>query len=255
MDYMTLNYTNCCRFCGKNYKKKTNLEKHVLLCEFIRKSSTYPTMKEEEEEPPSQAKMYRILLELGHKYAKLEQRLNEIDKWVVKKKKKVNVVEWLNSNIVPDGKFSMLNECVHLEDEADIQYLFKHSFAETLDHIFSRSIYNDDHEHKYPLFSFAQSNHKFYMFETEWVECRKEDLCKFLNKVHLKLHRAFMYWKKARSSQIETDEDLAMLCDKTSIKLLSVDFRQDSIFNKIKGNMYSAMKKDVQGLVEFEFEF
>ena len=51
------------------------------------------------------------------------------------------------------------------------------------------------------------------------------------------------------------DESFSLLCDKTTIKLMNVDFRKESILGKVKTNMYSKMKTDMKGLVEYEFEF
>lgn len=55
--------------------------------------------------------------------------------------------------------------------------------------------------------------------------------------------------------KIRDDESFSILCDKTSLKIMNVDFREDLIFGKIKSNMYSRMKTDMKGLVEYEFEF
>jgi hypothetical protein len=255
-----MSYTNrsihCCRYCGKNYKNKTNLEKHIILCEFIYNSKSGKTF--DEEEIPSQRKMYQIILELGNKCNKLEERFNELNKWVVKKKKKINVVEWLNGNMIPEIHFDRLNEIVVIEKE-DISHLFKHSFADTLDHIFSRNIYNIGNEYIYPIFAFNQKSNLFYIYEnkeTGWLECNNDRLASFLNKVHMKIHRVFMEWKKNNAAQIAEDENLSILCDKTSVKLLDVSFQgPNNNLNKIKTNMYLQMKNDIKALVEYEFEF
>ena len=51
----------CCVHCGKSYKKKTNLEKHVILCELLNNSKK--SLVIEDDEIPSQRKIYQILLE------------------------------------------------------------------------------------------------------------------------------------------------------------------------------------------------
>jgi hypothetical protein len=89
----------CCVHCGKSYKKKTILEKHVILCELLTKTKK-GIIIEQEDDIPSQHKIYNILLELGVKFNQLEEKVDELNKWVVKKKKKINVVEWLNANII-----------------------------------------------------------------------------------------------------------------------------------------------------------
>jgi hypothetical protein len=97
-----------CHFCGSQYKTRTNLEKHVILCELKHKANHSKSKnkcrvrlkeEEEEEELPSQRKLYQMVLLLNEKYNRLEEKVEEMNKWIVKKKKKINVIEWLNNNI------------------------------------------------------------------------------------------------------------------------------------------------------------
>ena len=90
----------CCTHCGKSYKLKTNLNKHFTLCELLHKSKRKSYLViEEEEDIPSQKNMYKMLLEMAQKYNALEEKVTEMNKWVIKKKKQINVIEWLNINI------------------------------------------------------------------------------------------------------------------------------------------------------------
>lgn len=173
-----------------------------------------------------------------------------------KKKKKINVIEWLNSHIIPELNFENLIDKIII-DKTDVQYLFQNTFADTLNNIFSRTIYNVS-ESEFPIFAFVQKTNVFYIYENKesgWIELNKEILMKFLNRVHTKLYRHYIEWKKENKLQIENDEKVSLLCDKTTCKLMDVDFRQDQILGKIKGNMYGRMKTDMKALVEYEFDF
>ena len=254
--------SQCCIYCGKNYKKKTNMDKHMLICELINdsKKRTNLILKDEDEEDvPSNRKLYQILLELGNRFNKLEDRMDEINKWVIKKKKKINVIEWLNLNMKPDIKFDNLTEKILINHD-DINYLFENSFIETLNNLFSKSIYNqiNDSELVNPIFAFVQKTNIFYIYENReegWMELSKEKLIKFLNKVHMKLFRIFSEYKRLHSDRLRNDESFSVLCDKTSVKMMNIDFRQETVLGKIRSIMYSKMKTDMKALVEYEFEF
>jgi hypothetical protein len=246
----------CCVYCGKSYKKKVNLEKHVNLCELLNNSKKKSAVVEDIDEIPSQRKMYQILLELGNQFNKLEEKVDELNKWVIKKKKKLNVIQWLNENMTPNSIFDNLIEKIIITEE-DVQYLFKNSFVDTLNVLFSRNIYNLS-ENAYPIFAFVQKSNIFYVYENGdagWVELSREALIKFLNKVYMKLFRAFVQYKKDNSDKIHNDEAFSILCDKTSLKIMNIDFRQESILGKIRANMYLRMKTDMKAFVEYEFEF
>jgi len=245
----------CCVYCGKSYKKRINLEKHVNLCELLNMSKKQLVV-EEEDDIPSNRKIYNILLELGSKFNKLEEKVDELNKWVVRKKKKINVIEWLNTNITPEIKFDNLIEKIIIEDN-DITHLFENSFADTLNSIFSRNIYNL-YDNKYPIFAFVQKSNIFYIYDNEeagWVELNREGLIKFLDKVYMKIFRVFIQHKKDNADKICKDEKFSLLCDKTSVKIMNVDFRQEPILGKIRANMYSRMKTDMKAILEYEFEF
>ncbi len=249
----------CCIHCGKSYKKRENLNKHLVLCELLHKSKKSGSLIIEEDEPmPSQYKMYQMLIELGKKYNQLEDKIEEINKWVVKKKKKINVLEWLNANIIPNCTFdSIINKIIILED--DVNHLLHNSFYDTLNEVFSRNIYNFS-ETENPIFAFIQKQNIFYIYDDvndtkTWIELSRDRLIKFLSKVQMKIFKAFCDWKKLKKDEIKTNDGFSIMCDKTSLKIMNIEFKQESILAKARSAMYAKMKTDMKGLVEYEFEF
>ena len=249
----------CCIHCGKSYKKRETLNKHVDLCELLHKSKKAGPLIIEDDEPiPSQRKMYQMLLELGQKYNKLEEKMEEMNKWVAKKKKKINVLEWLNTSIKPNIIFDNILDKIIVQPE-DIEYLLHNSFYDTMNEVFSRNIYNYN-ETENPIFAFIQKQNIFYIYTTVddtniWVELSKERYIKFLNKVHMKIFKAFCDWKQTKKDEIRTNDAFSILCDKTSLKILNVEFKQEACFAKARSAMYTRMKTDMKSLVEYEFEF
>ena len=248
--------SQCCINCGKSYKKRVNLDKHLVICELLQKSRKTSKIIIEEDEPmPSQRKMFEMLIELGQKYSRLEEKVDEINKWVVKKKKKINVLEWLNANIKPDINFDSIIDKIVIDDQ-DVKYLLDNTFYDVLNEVFSRTIYNFN-ETQNPIFAFVQKQNVFYIYDKDnvWIELSRERLIKFLNKVHTKIFKQFYEWKKTKTSDIKSDDKLATQCDKTLVKITSIEFNQESILSKVKNNMFSRMKTDMKALVEYEFEF
>jgi hypothetical protein len=202
--------------------------------------------------------MYQMLLELGYKYSKLEEKMDEVNKFVVKKKKKINVLEWLNSNVTPSLVFENLIEQIKIID-SDIEFLLENNFLETINVVLSRVLYleNDLESNLIPLFAFVQKTNIFYAFVEGcgWIELSKDKLCLFLMRVQMKISKAFHDWKKERAIRIRDDESFAILCDKTLIKIMGNEFKQDSTFGKMRASMYNKMKTDMKAMVEYEFEF
>jgi len=249
----------CCVHCGKTYKKRENLNKHVDLCELLHKSKKAGPLIIEDDEPlPSQRKMYQMLIDLGQKYNRLEEKMEEMNKWVAKKKKKINVLEWLNTNVTPNITFDFIMEKI-IVSEDDVNYLLHNSFYDTMNEVFSRSIYNFN-ETENPIFAFTQKQNIFYIYDIVddkkvWIELTRERLVKFLNKVHMKIFKAFCDWKQTKKDEIRTNDAFSIMCDKTSIKVLNVEFKQEPCLAKARSAMYTRMKTDMKALVEYDFEF
>ena len=214
-------------------------------------------MREEDEPLPSQHRMYQMLIELSQKYNRLDEKVDELNKWVIKKKKKINVLEWLNANIIPELVFENLVEKVIILDE-DIEFMLNNTFNDTLNVIFSRNIYVID-EQTNPIFAFSQKANIFYIYDkiddtSMWMELSREKLVRFMCIVQMKISKAFCEWKKKNQDMLNTDK-MAILCDKATVKLMSQEFKQESTLSKIRSIMYSKMKTDMKALVEYEFEF
>jgi len=242
----------CCIYCGKSYKAKTNLDKHIILCELLERSKKNKGLDNDEDEYiPSPEKMFSMLKELATKFNKLEEKYNDLKKDVVKKNKKINAIEWLNTNVHPEFKFDYLIEHIKITEEDDVKYLYKNSVIDTINYIFSKNIYNST-EHKYPIMAFIQKPNMFYIYDasSSWIEISKELFIKFINRVHVKLYRVFGEHKKSNAYKLENDENLVLLFDKISNKMCKIDFSQENIYNKVKSGMYSKMKIEIPEISE-----
>jgi hypothetical protein len=256
-----------CEYCGKEYKRKINLDKHFVLCEIVHKAKrkdkrTDKETEEINEELPSPKQMYKMLLELALKYNKLEEKVELMNKWVDKTKKKINVLDWLNnsSNLKPELVFDNLADSLIIL-ESDLDLLFNSDFYDTLNEIFIRNIYNKDGT-EIPLFSFIQKTNTIYVYnkdistlELGWIELSREKLIYFMNKVHFKIVKALSEWNKKNIDKINSSDKMAEIYTKAKIKLMGIDFKHEQTLSKVRLGIYNKMKKDMKALIEYEFEF
>ena len=257
----------CCEYCGKDYKRKINYDKHFILCEIVYKAKKKDKRIDKEteeinEEMPTQKQMYKMILELALKYSKLEEKMELMNKWVDKTKKKINVLDWLNtsSNLKPDLIFDNLADSIIIL-ESDLDLLFNGNFDNILNEIFTRNIYQKD-ESEISLFAFIQKTNTIYVYtkddsilELVWIELSREKLIYFLNKVHFKIVKTLSEWKKNNNEKLNNSDQLEEMYNKAKIKLMGIDFKHDSTLSKIKLSIYNKMKKDMKALIEYEFEF
>ena len=262
-----------CIFCNKPYKTKEKMHKHMVLCETMHRARNRKLLIEDDETlfVPSQKQMYQIILDLALKCNKMEEELQEMKKWVDKKKKKINVLDWLNSNVSVGMTFDTLLDHIDVIDK-DVDFLIRNTFYDTLNRIFERTLFKEreiniqtqtKHDGKgngYPLFAFTHKQNALYAFvdtgDTEnanvcsgkkWVELQRDTLVCFLNGLHMKIVRKLMEWKKKNADKQTCgyNEDVY---NEMVIKLMDVDFKSDCVFGKIRSIIYQKIKINVNDL-------
>jgi hypothetical protein len=241
----------CCRYCGKTYIKRINLDKHIIICELLQKKKN--TNDEENNEIPSNKKLYQIIIELTNKINNLEEKISEFNKYIVKKKKLLKPIDWLNENMNTIISFENLQN-IFIIDENIINYLFNNSIFETLNLIISK-IDNNLKHNTLPICSFIQKNNIIYIFENKeigWIEMDIDKFSKLFNRIILKILIVFREWKKNNSELLKNDEKIQILCDKTTSKLMSIDFKNNNTYFKLKTILYNKLKIDILPNIEFE---
>ena len=258
----------CCVYCGKNYKTKSYLDKHILICEIWHKSknktncnnnNNYQNNDDDDDfVVPSQKKMYQIILDLAFKCNRLENKVSELNKFMTKKIKKIDVLEFLNNDLQkPSIIFDNMTDLIKV-NQSDIEYLFHNSFLETVNYILSRNIYkNEDittNTDPLPITCFIQKPNNIYIYDKTWQIISREKLIRFLNIIQFKISKAFSEWRKTNVQILVENDSASILYDKTFSKLMAPEFKKDVTYNKYYNNIYNKMKKDVNMyIVDIDF--
>jgi predicted nucleotidyltransferase len=269
------NSTNACIYCGKSYTRKTSCEKHTILCEIAHKSKRLKVCEEEETTNiPSTLQLYNIIQELAYKQQKMEEKMDEMQKWIDKKKKKLNVIHWLTTQFVPTTIFgSRIRSISVIQD--DISVLVEYNFVQTVVNILKRNLEAPkDGLVKEPIACFTEKNSVFYIYkeviikskteeeqpeekrEKQWTKMEPEEFVYLLKIIHSKLLNALCAWRDVNSEKIKNSDKFAELYNKTVIKLMGVtDFNQEATLSKIRMPLYNHLKGDLKNMVEYDYEF
>ena len=255
--------TNCCDYCGKTYTRKTSYQRHYIVCEIANKSKRLKLCEEEERtDIPTVAKLYGIIQEMALRQQVMEEKMEEMQKWIDKKKKKLNIVDWLNKNFTPSVLFQERVRSLTVA-ETDIECLLEDSFAQTVHNILKTNITAPtDGDYTEPFACFSEKNSVFYIYtkanETGlpmWTKMTTEDFGFIIKIIHSKLLQNLCTWRDANSEKISRSDKLSDMYNKTVIKLMSVDFTQEALLSKIRQPFYTYLKGDLKNMVEYEFEF
>jgi hypothetical protein len=253
--------TSKCPYCAKEYSRKSSLDKHVLLCDFLQKSKKEKNLDiQETDNLPSYKELVMIVQELAVKNKKLEEKLVHFEKWVETKKKKINVKQWLNQHVIPQTTFAVWCQQIQVTQQ-HLHYLFESTIHETVNRIMNdQRVANP--EVVLPIYAFDQKNNVFYICAEngesqtrEWTEMTNTNFSTILIKIQQRLLQEMDKWRTQNIQQINSNEKMTDVYNKTIMKLMNINSTQDGTMSKIKSNFYQSLKVDLKNLIEYEFEF
>jgi len=251
-----------CALCKKDYTRKGSLDKHIVLCEFKSKSKLeLQVAVEEAPDKPTYDQLVQIVQELSIKYVKMEEKMTEMQHYIDRKKKKVDVIGWLNTHVRPTtGFLEWVNSIVTVEP-SHFLYLLRPetTIFDLLHEVFVYNLLKRDFI--CPLTCFAQKNGVFYICEPLedvsigstniyiWVELQLEDFVLLLKQVQRKLIGELSDWRKENQKLFYDNDKIADQFNKAVIKLMNITFTQDANMSRIKNGLYHYLRKDLDCLV------
>jgi hypothetical protein len=216
---------------------------------------------EEAGDIPTHYELTKIVQELTLKLTKMEEKMEEMQKWVEKRKKKINVVLWLNTNSVPFVGFNeWVNNYITIKTD-HLQDLMENTLFTTIQKIIEYNL-DASSETKYPICCFSQKQNIFYICEKkedtepEWRHAALTDITLLLKVIQNKLTKEFLIWKTANQDKFnEENSRTAVLFNKAIIKLFDMSFTQDATMSRIKTILFTHLKIDIKQQLDYEFEF
>ena len=251
----------CCAVCKKQYTKKSSLEKHNILCDFKMKTKREIQIENEEfGDMPSYNQLVKIVQELTLKMIKMEEKMEKMEQFIGRKKRKLNIITWLDTNINPTIGFlewvhtDLIIKVEHFED------LMENTLFHTIQKIFEDNL-TEKSDFIYPINCFSQKTGMFYICDKKedgtsgWRHLVLADMVLILKTIQNGMIKELTKWKLEHQHMFDENDKIAILFNKSLIKLMNISFCQDNNMSRIKNNLYNYLKTDLRSFMEYEFEF
>lgn len=243
-----------CLICKKEYTRKASIDKHRILCDFKSKTKTELIVEEEEiGDKPTYDQLVKIVQELALKQAKTELQLHEMQQYIARKKKKLDIITHLNTTINASiGFLEWITMTISVSTN-DFEHLFDNTVFQTYQHILEQNLTNIDPHFIYPIKCFKDKANVFYICEkgenereneSIWREAEATEITQLLKKIHYLLLSALTKWKQENKEKIMDNDKLSDQFNKAVIKLMNICFTADgaSNINRIKNTLYNYLR-------------
>jgi len=247
-------YGDCektCKYCNKSYKSTAHLEKHTLLCKLKCDLSTENMTVLDD--IPTPRSMYIMLLEIASKYKNLEEKYEQMNQWVVKKKKKINFSEWLNSHVetpICDNYMSYFDDIFKVTFD-DIELLFNTNYNEFFNIILNKIDFTNG-----PITAFSnKANSIFGFIGNQWCELTKVQISSLLFRCKKTIFSKAFELKSLNKNAIAKCDKLEDKFDRLMQKLINAELADCGLYNKLRFCLYNRLKKQIKNIEEYNLVF
>jgi hypothetical protein len=213
---------------------------------------------EERADTPTVRGLYEIILELTKKMNVMEQQIQELTKWTNVKKRKINILEWLNANPEKIGTISgggsievfMLQLKV---TRRHLEYLFRSDYTSTILHILQENLPLDDGTKANVMKAFEQKANVLYVYTQEqWIIATEQMFQTLLYVVDKKLLGEFIKWQTENAVNM-ADDDFALKYAVNVKKIMGGNLSREQIYTRLKIDLYKYLKVSLKNITDCEF--
>ena len=243
-----------CTCCNRAYHRKTYYDKHILLCHLMATKSIDDMKKADEElaDTPDVRVLYEIILEMNAKMTKMESKLEEYEKWVESKKRKINIIDWLNDKYkeYPIVYTPWLNSIII--NRAHLEMIFEYDYVAGMVSIMQSLL---PHDSSSPIKCFDQKENVLFIYnDHKWSIMSSELFEKLIASINTKIIGEFILWQNENEEKIHQDDNFANVYAHNLKKIMGGNGNSslDVLGLKIKKELFKYLKVNIKNVMEIE---
>ena len=249
--------TFSCSNCQKAYKRISAYQKHYSICSIIRGRKKKDTDHNDDDDGSdfgdfdlTRQEMGRILKDVLIKYQLMEKKLSELSACISNKRKKIDVIEWLNTNkkvSVENRLFDFatwIDQCLHVINRNHLEYVFEHSFVKLFSYILLQVKEKDSNN--IPIFAFTHKDGFLYVYNSNvlsWSHITDDQLKILISSIRVQINAEFKLWQDEHKEDILKDETYHDVYLNNINKVMYTNYKNDEDLTlKVQREIYSNLK-------------
>jgi hypothetical protein len=235
-----------CPYCSKAFGRISALQNHSAFCA-IRHQGKYAAKNSTDElDIPPLRDMYIVLQKLVLENEKLHKKITQLEKLTNKEKKRVSLMDWLDTNKTPTIDF-----VDWVKNITVTQCDFHRILTVNIVHLIMDIIKNNLETKDIPICSFDQKLKTIFIYtQKSWRIVEKGEFYRFIDNIIRKLTSQLNQWMQRIELQLQTNEEKFHMYTK---KIYSID--TEEVARRIHLRLYNHLKYNLRNIVEYEFTF
>lgn len=249
-----LNPSYNCSHCGRSYTRKYYYDRHAAACSLLQKSTRERAIdREEQDDTPTLRELYELVIGMANKMQKLESELTTVRQWTDRRKRTLNVVDWLNDNYAEGVSYEVWLSSLSF-GIVELEIVFKYDYIGGIGHILQSCLPLDE-EATLPVKAFEQKeNALFIRGEGGWRMMTTGEFESMVSLISKRLLDQFVVWQERNKAKL-TQERFAEEYAGNVQKVIGGNFPRDKALPRIRRALYKYLRLNLRNIVQYEFTY
>ena len=179
-----------------------------------------------------------------------QKQIDDLQKWVKKQKKKLNIVYWLNKEYPTATPFQQWYKSIQI-GRRQLEYLFQHGHAEGIYYILQENL-GPESELTIPIRCFYQKPRTYYVFREnkQWGIITKDEFNSMLSYIRIQLICEFKQWQDENKDVIHDPKQ-----NNKFLEYVKKVMDGDSTNTLIKKKIFTYLKFNLKNIIHYSFVF
>ena len=239
--------------CGKQYVRLRPFQSHRATCELLRLSKKSKQDLSHINDIPSQQDMWLALQTALVQIDTLKKKVETQDRWIKRQRKKIPVIDWLNTNCKPECTYTEWEKNIVL-NQKDLQLIFDNDFVNGMYYIMQKRL-DLANEKTLPIRAFEQKLNVLFVYTGKtWEMLDVDKMTSLIDRFHKKIHSLFVSWSDKKQQRMDynlIDEDYY----KNITKVMGGGLTREVSTKKISFKIYNYLKFNLRNIVQYDFTF
>ena len=183
---------------------------------------------------------------------KQQQQINELQKWMKKQYKKLDVIHWLNQQYPSQTTFQTWYKNISIERK-QLEYIFTHGLIDGLHSILQENL-QVEKEETFPVRCFNQKPRTFYIFQDTWKVMTGDNFDEMVSDIRHRIIQEFKKWQDENEDIINDPKQNEIFFDYVK-KVMGGKSTKKKIHEKLRRKLFVYLKFNLKNIVHYSFSF
>lgn len=243
-----------CKYCYREFKYKTQYSEHISACEFLktRAKERNTILELEDDDIPNERMMYELVKNLAFRCQNLEKEVKDLKQAARREKRKIDVVQYLNSHQVPPTTFKKWQKSLEI-NQTHLEATIEGNIINGVCRIIQDALISAPSITALPIAAFSHKHNIFYIYEETWTMMSEDALNRLFDTLSNRMLKTYNKWEATQPDD-DAGDDAQNKKNYCKSKVLGLSICDETKYRKFTNWLFNHLKKNIKGITEYEFD-